>query len=157
MSVSLKKIVTWANVEHTFDGGVPYIPYDIISALDLPLNYLDMVDEPDIPFSEVNLLTWYCTDTIVGWSVIFFKDTPIALSLQRYRKGENTIMWIPQDGRNMQTEVVEWYLDIIKMSYPRQDMISDMEEKVSIGDILPDENARILANVFDEMENENET
>lgn len=78
----------------------------LIDATGIPSYLVNFRFDISAPFTSKAFVQWRCSDTDVGWKVIYMMDDPVALSFQRFRKSSNEITWI---GAGCDT-VKEWAL-----------------------------------------------
>jgi hypothetical protein len=70
--------------------------------------------------TEYNIGPWICTDTLVGYNVIFFNNKPVALSVRLYRKSSAKIEWFSIEDAN----AVRAYILSLMDDHQKFDIIS---------------------------------
>jgi len=110
--------------------------FDVWSMAELlEINSCD-VSEPEInPISECYYFNWYCTDSIVGYSVIFFDNEIVAVSSQHGRKCSKDLTWFSQEAYH---KVYDFIDSLTEKHKPKVDILSnddlfaDMQEYYTV-------------------------
>ena len=74
--------------------------FDIWSMADhLSLDSYSIKNAPKVSLiSQCYFIQWYCTDSYVGCSVLFFNDKPVAVTSQQGRKCTLNIEWLDEES-----------------------------------------------------------
>lgn len=83
---------------------VYYIKEDFLREFDL---WEADVDIDKIKLSCIRITAWYCTDSLVGVSVILLDDEPVSFSLQVARKANEEFYWVSNQAYLKTKQVVE--------------------------------------------------
>lgn len=130
-----------------------YIPQDLVEDLDWSLASLVDVwslDEEKIPFTIVQMVKWVCTDTHVGWDLIFMDDIPIAFAFLPYRKSSTDFDWIVTNEYDSRDLVYKWCIDNIKISVDNLKTVSDLNEEFDFDSAFEDiRKSDMIQNIFD--------
>lgn len=100
----------------------------LASELGLSYNWINLEDHG---FSAYWFSKWLCTDTMVGGSVIFYQNEPVALTWQNGRKSDTSYGWI--GGK----ETYKKISSVIHALFADQDETSSVMT-VTLDDVLPD-------------------
>jgi len=103
--MKFQEIIEWARKQ---PGRVPDMEALLDSGdFDFPVNF-DHYNHAAGKFREVGLIQWTCTDTDVGWSMIFDNDVPIALCYVASRKSPAWYYWISNCERDPRKRIIDW-------------------------------------------------
>lgn len=122
---------------------------DLLDAAGFPSYLLSYYSEDETPFTEVDLVSWQCTDTVVGWSAILMDDDVVALSYRPYRKSSAEITWVPVNGADPRPAVRKWAVEQLDAE-DSADQLVDLNEDIALTDVLVADNpdATLFSNVF---------
>jgi hypothetical protein len=93
----------------------------------------------DIDFENADTIyekgfdTWMCTDTIVGKYIIFYKDSPVGVRIQEFRKSSSRYYWFSEKEVSNVREylkslmIEDW--DVSEQKFINQDTTFKIEGK----------------------------
>ena len=77
------------------------VAYDVHVQMGIDENRYNYHGDSDV--RAKSYVSWTCTDTPVGFSIIYFNDKPIMTWYKPYRKSDPQIAWIDKDETAMMT------------------------------------------------------
>lgn len=100
---------------------------DIANALGISAGYLE---DENQDLKEYWIFSWLCTDTYVGYSVVFINDKPLALVWQSGRKNDRQYSFVSEEAVD---EARNYIFSLMKSKLSSSINFADMDEECGVG------------------------
>lgn len=110
--------------DNRYSGGVDETPIDVFGQV-LGIYDVSWSDEFSERMKKHWVVSWLCTDTVVGLAVYFLDGEPVATSSQRCRKCDEQIDFISKEAREKTRQAVNQYTT-------HDDNFANLDEEISL-------------------------